>query len=225
MMPESLLPVCVSQAFGPLLDHLHQQVISQRPHPPGNLDIHLQPSPLSGYGSSVRMGSGPTAEIAQKRAECLLHFGGLAAVPAEMGLQVLLPVVAAQFALGLRDEIEHAKPGAMAEVVRRNSSQPHPAICHSHDFCDANVVMAEVITGWIGVEPTAEGVSENAGVMALWNQSWALAKASFFGDLPAAHDVCVSVSQTGQLPQKWQVPDHQDSAELPEDDAPSAPVG
>ncbi|MBY0466249.1 MAG: hypothetical protein K2W33_15030 [Burkholderiales bacterium] len=201
---ETLLPVRVSLAFGPLLDHLHEQVVSQRIQPPGDLDIHVQRGPLSGYGSSVRLGSGPTAEIAQKRAECLLYFGDQAAVAADVALPVLVPVVAAQFASSLHGEIDPGTPGAMAEVALRNSIETNPAICHSHDFCDANVVMAKVVQNLTGVDPADEGVLANSKIQDLWNQAWSLAKASFMGDLPAAYDVCATVSQTGQLPEQWQ---------------------
>ena len=139
-------------------------------------------------------------------------------MPVDVGLPVLAPVVAAQFALSLHEEVERNRPGSMAEVLRRNSEQSNPDICHSHDFCDANVVMADVITNWAGVDPADQGVSENSSVLELWNQSWTLAKSSFFGDLPGAYDVCVSVSQTGQLPQQWQASPHQGSADLPDED-------
>jgi hypothetical protein len=38
----------------------------------------------------------------------------------------------------------------MAEVVRRNASQTSENVCHSHDFCDANMVMADAMEQVLG---------------------------------------------------------------------------
>jgi hypothetical protein len=61
----------------------------------------------------------------------------------------------------------------MQSVILRNSSEKQPNICHSHDFCDANVVMHEVFLAH-GMDPADEGGMDQWGC--LWNATWNLAK-------------------------------------------------
>lgn len=61
----------------------------------------------------------------------------------------------------------------MQSVILRNDSETQPNICHSHDFCDANVVMHEVFLAH-GMDPADEGGVDQWG--SLWDATWNLAK-------------------------------------------------
>jgi hypothetical protein len=68
-------------------------------------------------------------------------------------------------------------PEQMREVVERNRAETAPGVCHSHDFCDANMVLYEVIMRH-GMDPVSEDGMEGHG--ALWDQAWNLAKSREF---------------------------------------------
>lgn len=82
--------------------------------------------------------------------------------------------LALQFSEGL-----HASLGAekMREVVERNRVETAPCCCHSHDFCDANMVLYEVFLR-NSMDPATEEGMELHG--ALWDQVWNLAKSREF---------------------------------------------
>ena len=75
---------------------------------------------------------------------------------------------------------------SIAEVVKRNHQEGETGVCHSHDFLDANGVMAAAFQTITGREPEADSDEDNA----LWNAAWNLARRSDFfypeGDLAAA---------------------------------------
>lgn len=50
---------------------------------------------------------------------------------------------------------EALTPDQLRQVVERNQAETHAGVCHSHDFCDANMVMHEVFMGR-GMDTTAE---------------------------------------------------------------------
>lgn len=62
-------------------------------------------------------------------------------------------------------------PDELAECVRRNDSEANPGICHSHDFCDANMAMAEAWELLTSLPHCPE---------ALWDAAWNIAKTSNF---------------------------------------------
>jgi hypothetical protein len=72
----------------------------------------------------------------------------------------------------------------MALVVARNAAQTDALICHSHDFCDANMAMAEAFSN-LGLK-TAADLSEGGenpewdASVSLWNEAWGIAKAAQF---------------------------------------------
>jgi hypothetical protein len=68
-------------------------------------------------------------------------------------------------------------PAEMREVISRNLEETHPSICHTHDFCDANVLMHEVFLSH-GMNPVDEGGMDKWGH--LWTEAWNLAKAHEF---------------------------------------------
>ena len=69
----------------------------------------------------------------------------------------------------------------IAEMKKRNKAETDPLICHSHDFCDANMVMEEAfhLLGYctpadIGEhEEAAEAMHERQ--CELWCEAWRLA--------------------------------------------------
>lgn len=84
-----------------------------------------------------------------------------------------------------RDQQVTAIAEAFAEVLRqwltreeletirsRNASQNDPGICHSHDFCDANMAMAPAFEQVTGREPESDSEADAS----LWNDAWDLAK-------------------------------------------------
>ncbi|MCK1671087.1 hypothetical protein [Bradyrhizobium sp. 150] len=90
-----------------------------------------------------------------------------------------------------RDQQVTAIAEAFAEVLRqwltreemeavrsRNASQSNPGICHSHDFCDANMAMDAAFRG-LSI-PTCldldDDTKEHEEACRLWNDAWDVAK-------------------------------------------------
>lgn len=67
-------------------------------------------------------------------------------------------------------------PQELAEVVKRNAAQTDTGICHSHDFCGANMAMLEAFEE--NGLPVPEDPNEDH--FKLWNAAWDIAKASNF---------------------------------------------
>lgn len=80
--------------------------------------------------------------------------------------------LAVGFAKGLRRTIGHE----VADVVRRNAAETDPGVCHSHDFCDANVVMDRAYKRVLGDSYLNFGPKEQD----LWDAAWDKAKAAGF---------------------------------------------
>ncbi len=59
----------------------------------------------------------------------------------------------------------------MVEAVDRNTNESNPLVCHSHDFCDANQVMIDVL---------GEGFENTDEQNSLINAAWNLAKKNEF---------------------------------------------
>ena len=64
----------------------------------------------------------------------------------------------------------------LAEVVRLNSNEPNPSICHSHSFCDSNETMLEAWVFLFGGEIDLQSDEH----CALWDAAWNLAKRNNF---------------------------------------------
>jgi len=73
------------------------------------------------------------------------------------------------------DEIE--------QVIERNAEVDDPAICASHDFCDANMAMYEAFENIMG-HPIDPQKKADASV---WDKAWNMAKASDFAVGPRAN--------------------------------------
>lgn len=84
-------------------------------------------------------------------------------------------VLAVEFSKTLRAVLSSQE---MEQVIARNQEESNPHVCHSHDFCDANMVM-DAALGSLGVEDP--DVSDPV-VVSLWNQAWHLAKLTDFTD-------------------------------------------
>jgi hypothetical protein len=80
--------------------------------------------------------------------------------------------LAAEFAKRLREDLND---DTIAEVNRRNRSETS-GVCHSHDFCDANVAMI----GAMGVFGIDVDDLNDAAVAATVDSAWTMAKANSF---------------------------------------------
>lgn len=83
--------------------------------------------------------------------------------------------LAAAFSVELRNELS---PDGIRDVIDLNKDEKHPDVCHSHDFCDANMVMLAALARLLGVDQDAVlvGSREPDEQMTLWNDAWGLAK-------------------------------------------------
>ena len=77
--------------------------------------------------------------------------------------------IAEKFVLGLQDALTADE---FYEVQKLNSEEERPEICHSHDFCDANVVMLEAMES-CGFK--TDNFNDERWNL-LWNAAWSLAK-------------------------------------------------
>lgn len=68
------------------------------------------------------------------------------------------------------------------QVRELNRTEPDPSICHTHDFCDANILMSNA---WEETFPHEPFVPQNTFHTQLWSAAWQQAKAAEF-QLPAA---------------------------------------
>ena len=85
-------------------------------------------------------------------------------------MQPLVETLAREFSEGLLDYLTEEQ---MQAVVERNRAETVPGAGHSHDFCDANMVLYEVFLRH-GMDPAAEGGMDLC--RALWDEAWNLAK-------------------------------------------------
>ena len=76
---------------------------------------------------------------------------------------------------------EYLSPEEMAKAIKRNRSERDPKyqimVCHSHDFCDANMAMLEAMeaNGYVELMPLDDGYSS------VWRKAWSIAvKQDFF---------------------------------------------
>jgi hypothetical protein len=88
--------------------------------------------------------------------------------------QPSVDALAVEFCDAMRDALT---PEQMRQVVERNLAETDPGVCHSHDFCDANMVLHEVFMQH-GMDLAKEDTP--AAWVDLWNRTWNLAKARGF---------------------------------------------
>lgn len=95
--------------------------------------------------------------------------------------------IAEAFKLKLREELTAEQ---LAEAVRRNERQADPGVCHTHDFCDANMPMSaawEAIGHGDKIELMLSEFDEDETGQAIakrWGEAWDLAKAERFEPKP-----------------------------------------
>ncbi len=58
-------------------------------------------------------------------------------------------------------------------AAQRNESDTDEGVCHSHDFCDANMLMFDAFVGVFGREPELDKPYDYAA----WAEAWDYAKA------------------------------------------------
>lgn len=85
-----------------------------------------------------------------------------------------IETLALEFSQRLRT---HLTEEQMVEIVRRNLAETSPGICHSHDFCDANMFLYDVFMKY-GMNPVEEGGMDRWGD--LWDDAWNMAKGAGF---------------------------------------------
>lgn len=70
---------------------------------------------------------------------------------------------------------EWLTPEEMAETIKRNDAETDDMVCHSHDFCDANMAM-DAAFAKAGIEVDCQN-QEQAD---RWSEAWDIAKAAKF---------------------------------------------
>ncbi|EGL63637.1 hypothetical protein AGRO_3706 [Agrobacterium sp. ATCC 31749] len=83
--------------------------------------------------------------------------------------------LAREFGSKVQEELSRADFRAVLELNRNDS-----AACHTHDFCDANMVMLDAFKVTFEREPAFLTNPEEAADLALWNDAWQIAKAAEF---------------------------------------------
>jgi len=76
-------------------------------------------------------------------------------------MQTLIDTLAREFGEALHGYLTREQIQA---VVERNRAETLAGVCHSHDFCYANVVIYEVFLRH-GMDPAAEGGMEHYGAL------------------------------------------------------------
>jgi len=82
--------------------------------------------------------------------------------------------LAREFSQSLKSKISTDE---MMDLVWKNRTETSPGICHSHDYCDANMVLHEVFLKH-GMDIADEGGRERWG--GAWDAAWNLAKSKLF---------------------------------------------
>lgn len=99
---------------------------------------------------------------------CEMHNAGVAA--AAMPVNTNVTKLAGAFGRLLRAELGASK---FAQVVSRNAVETNAGVCHSHDFCDANMTMAAAFEVVVGRAMNLQSDADTA----LWTETWSEWKA------------------------------------------------
>jgi len=62
-------------------------------------------------------------------------------------------------------------------LIKKTKSQTDPNVCHTHDYCDANVIMDECFVEILGREHDCASQTDAD----IWNDAWTLSKQNLFG--------------------------------------------
>lgn len=90
---------------------------------------------------------------------------------------ILAAIIGEAFAANLRRDLT---PDQFAEMRRRNAGPgygPESGVCASHEFCDANMPMAEAFEAVMGRPVTLDDTPGQQEDFALWGAAWDYAKA------------------------------------------------
>jgi len=74
----------------------------------------------------------------------------------------------------------------LLQVIEWNRAEKDPLVCHTHDYCDANMLMDEAFTEAFGCSPLDDGQRDpkddgmTLANVTLWNAAWNLAKGANF---------------------------------------------
>lgn len=91
--------------------------------------------------------------------------------------------------------LDYIGPEKLIVAIIRNRSESSPLVCHSHDFCDANMAMESAFYEVFERAPlmecdAAEGrctAAESDADLDAWNEAWEMARSrEFFVRLPFA---------------------------------------
>jgi len=101
-----------------------------------------------------------------------------ASVPFEIWSKQLVEPVAQGFVRSIHEEMMRYTDGIerYQAIVDRNRAQTGPSICHTRDFCDANVFMAFAVQAFTGRDLAEDSMFCDAGSMELWHAAWQRAK-------------------------------------------------
>ncbi len=109
------------------------------------------------------------------------------------------PAIAIQFAKNLMEYLEEYQERG-AEILEaidcENAERDSPGVCHSHDYCDANVFMASAFTRVTGREIDLQSHED----MVLWSAAWDFAKVNWFRNLVRFSPVIFQVGNDGDGP-------------------------
>lgn len=97
----------------------------------------------------------------------------------------LVALLAGEFCVTLRNELTAEE---IAYVNARNAVEPAGSgVCHSHDYCDANMVMQKAFENLGIPTPVDSDNPDDDERFGLWNAAWDIAKdAKFALTLPIA---------------------------------------
>jgi len=93
-------------------------------------------------------------------------------------------VIADRFAAVLR---EWLTADEWTEMLERNGAQRDPLICHSHDFCDANMAMDQAFTEFAPEMKVDDVVAEDS--VPVWNAAWDIAMVRHLRAMAPLHKV------------------------------------
>ncbi len=104
------------------------------------------------------------------------------------------PTLAKEFCKILREYLTTIQ---IAEVIERNNKETSDAVCHTHDFCDANMVMQEA-----GERHGLDFAAQIHGDMEeshhnLWCEAWSLAKYGHHFDPERIDETVADIEKNG----------------------------
>lgn len=98
--------------------------------------------------------------------------------PSMLTTEELTQRVAAEFCRTLCDWLGNTR---MLMVVARNKKETDNGVCHSHDFCDANMAMLAAHEAvFMSLSHKYEFDGENEEQISLWNAAWKMASEAEF---------------------------------------------